>query len=134
MPLCRVVQAAGQAMGEQAATLRKNGFDSVTILTQPQDYDAICKYPDFLKEIKAKMDAGDSLSTALQATFSADSQAVMARDTGAKKMKFQELIQKALKFEPATEPIVDGAAAVDRALGVDGRGLKRAVLDVLLTA
>jgi hypothetical protein len=58
----------------------------------------------------------------------------MARDTGAKKMKFQELIQKALKFEPATEPIVDGAAAVDRALGVDGRGLKRAVLDVLLTA
>jgi hypothetical protein len=73
MPLCRVVQAAGQAMGEQAATLRKNGFDSVTILTQPQDYDAICKYPDFLKEIKAKMDAGDSLSTALQATFSADS-------------------------------------------------------------
>ena len=85
MPLCRVVQAAGRAMGEQHAALRKNGFEFVTMLTQPQDYDAICKYPAFLKAIKEKMDEGISLSDALHQTFSASFQSVMGRDTGAKK-------------------------------------------------
>ena len=34
MPLCRLVQAAGRAMGEQASALRANGFNSVKLLTQ----------------------------------------------------------------------------------------------------
>ena len=134
MPLCRVVQAAGRAMGEQHAALRKNGFEFVTMLTQPQDYDAICKYPAFLKAIKEKMDEGISLSDALHQTFSASFQSVMGRDTGAKKLKLQELIQTTLKFEPTRRPIGLGAAAVDTALGMHGHGVQRAVLEVLLFA
>ena len=52
MPLCRLVQAAGRAMGEQARQLRANGFNDVLLLTQAQDYDVICAYPEFLKAIK----------------------------------------------------------------------------------
>ena len=37
MPLCRLVQAAGRAMGEQASALRANGFGCVKLLTQAAD-------------------------------------------------------------------------------------------------
>lgn len=42
MPICRLVQTAGRASGEQKELLKKNGFDGrVVILTNPFDYDTI---------------------------------------------------------------------------------------------
>ena len=49
MSICRLVQAAGRAHGEQASRLRANGFDQVTLLTLAHDFDTIKNYPSFLE-------------------------------------------------------------------------------------
>ena len=90
MSICRLVQAAGRSLGEQATPLRANGFAHVTLLTLAHDFDTIryarararprphartparvhChrNYPDFLEAIRAKMvNDGISLRDALEA-------------------------------------------------------------------
>ena len=49
MSICRLVQAAGRAHGEQASRLRANGFDRVKILTLAHDFDTVKNYPSFLE-------------------------------------------------------------------------------------
>lgn len=134
MPLCRLVQAAGRAMGEQARQLRANGFNHVLMLTQPRDYDAICAYPEFLKAIKQRMAGGASLADALGATtydskFNAFS---TPHALGAKKLHLDSYVQETLQFAPTTEPIGLGNATLDRELGCEGRGLRRAALEAML--
>ena len=134
MPLCRLVQAAGRAMGEQARQLRANGFNHVVMLTQPQDYDAICAYPEFLKAIKQHMEVGGaSLADALRATYAGKYNVFSTpRELGAKRLKLAGIVQTTLQFAPTTTPIGDGNAALDRELGAQGRGPRRAILEVLL--
>ena len=69
MPLCRLVQAAGRAMGEQASVLRANGFQNVKLLTQTQDFDAIRAYPEFLSQVGKRLGSGMTLRTALEQQF-----------------------------------------------------------------
>ena len=133
MPLCRLVQAAGRAMGEQARQLHANGFNHVVMLTQPQDYDAICAYPEFLKAIKQQMEDGTSLADALGATYQAKYNCFSTpKELGAKKLHLDSFVQQTLHFAPTTEPIGMGNAQLDAELGSEGRGLRRAVLEVLL--
>ena len=135
MPLCRLVQAAGRAMGEQYKQLRENGFDHVVMLTQPRDYDALCAYPEFLKAIKRKMESGASLADALGATAHDSSYAdVMAskKSIGALKLSLDSFVQSTLSFKPSEQASGPGQIAIDRELGTEGRGARRAILEVLL--
>jgi len=134
MPLCRLVQAAGRAMGEQARQLRANGFNHVVMLTQAQDYDAICAYPEFLKAIKGQMEVGGaSLADALRATYDAKYNLFSTpKELGAKRLKLASIVQTTLQFAPTTTPIGDGNAALDRELGMQGCGPRRAILEVVL--
>ena len=43
-----------------------------------------------------------------------------------------DFVQGTLRFAPTTTPIGEGAAALDKELGKEGRGKRRAILEVLL--
>jgi len=132
MPLCRLVQAAGRAMGEQASALRANGFGSVKLLTQTGDFDAIRAYPEFLLKIKERMSSGMSLNDALQTKFGGEFNCFNGKTVGQKKLKLEEICQQTLSFDHATPGILIGATAEDRAMGTDGKGLTRAILEVMI--
>ena len=134
MPLCRLVQAAGRAMGEQARQLRANGFTDVLLLTQAQDYDVICAYPEFLKAIKREMEGGASLADALENRLYDPKCNVFStpKELGAKKLKLTNFVQSTIQFASTTAPIGEGSAAIDRDLGTQGIGPRRAILEVLL--
>ena len=132
MPLCRLVQAAGRAMGEQATQLRANGFDHVRMLTQNHDYDVICAYPEFLKKIKDEMRDGASLAVALGRAYDAKYNVFSTpKELGAKRSMLGDFAKGKLKFKTTTEPIGPGSAAIDKDLGPDGIGPRRAILEVL---
>ena len=132
MPLCRLVQAAGRAMGEQASALRANGFDAVKLLTQTQDFDTIRAYPEFLNAIKERMSGGMTLKDALETRFSGEFNCFNGKTVGQKKLHLTGLVQQTLTFDVAQPGVLIGATAEDRAMGTDGKGLTRAVLEVLI--
>ena len=132
MPLCRLVQAAGRAMGEQASALRANGFTCVKLLTQAADFDAIRAYPEFLKAIKERMSSGMSLKEALETEHPGKYNCFKGKTVGSKKLHLTELVQQTLNFDVALPGQLPGATAEDEAMGTNGLGLNRAILEVLL--
>ena len=132
MPLCRLIQAAGRAMGEQASALRANGFERVELLTQTKDFDAIRAYPEFLTAIKDRMRSGMSLKAALEKKFSGELNCFHGKNVGQKKLQLQDLVKRTLTFELAEPGQQIGATAEDTAMGTNGRGLTRAILEVML--
>eukprot|EP00304_Pavlova_gyrans_P011951 CAMPEP_0206042842 /NCGR_PEP_ID=MMETSP1466-20131121/6797_1 /ASSEMBLY_ACC=CAM_ASM_001126 /TAXON_ID=44452 /ORGANISM="Pavlova gyrans, Strain CCMP608" /LENGTH=1218 /DNA_ID=CAMNT_0053417565 /DNA_START=519 /DNA_END=4176 /DNA_ORIENTATION=+ len=127
MSLCRLVQAAGRANGDQAMVLRKNGFSHVTLLTLHHDYDLICNYPAFIGKIKEHMAQGRSLHDAMGEPVGY--LPVVDRSLGAKKLELNVSDHVAIARPRPGEAI--GADAEDADL-VRGRCHARAVLEVLL--
>ena len=132
MPLCRLVQAAGRAMGEQASALRANGFDNVKLLTQTADFDAIRAYPEFLNTIKERMCSGMSLKDSLETRFDGEFNCFNGKTVGQKKLKLEEICKQTLGFNHATPGALIGATAEDNAMGTSGKGLTRAILEVMI--
>jgi hypothetical protein len=125
--MCRLVQAAGRANGEQAGALRQNGFEKVTLLTLANDYDAICNYPAFLEKIKRSMDQqGHSLDSALGSSSGAY---LAGRTIGPKRAA---LDTGGLCDAPPTPGQNPGADSTDAQLREPARSVQRAVLEVLL--
>lgn len=115
MSLCRLVQAAGRANGNQAKVLKENtGSDDfkVRILTTPNDFDAIRNYPTFLEAIKDMMQGPQSLTLeqALHAEYPGKFDFSKARDVGAIKAKLKDIAQRTLNFKPMAQ----GAPPPDR--------------------
>ena len=132
MPLCRLVQAAGRAMGEQASALRANGFGCVKLLTQARDFDAIRAYPEFLNAIKQRMSSGMDLKEALQTKFGGEYNCFSGKTVGQKKLHLDDLVQQTLNFDVALPGQLIGATAEDEAMGTNGLGVTRAILEVLI--
>jgi len=130
MSLCRLVQAAGRANGNQAQVLIENTGDStVKILTTPADYDAVRNYPTFIEKIRAAMVGGLNLQQALEMPWDAKFDFSQSRDLGAKRAMLQQLQQK-LHFKHQTSADLDempGAAFVSTHLP----GLMRVILEIL---
>ena len=131
--LCRLVQAAGRAMGEQASVLRANGFTDVKLLTQTQDFDAIRAYPEFLKTVKERMSSGMTLKAALEQQFFGKYNVFHGKTVGQKKLHLENL-QQNLKFAPSHPGELMGADAEDKIMGTQGHGLMRAILELLIAA
>ena len=131
--LCRLVQAAGRAMGEQASVLRANGFMDVKLLTQTQDFDAIRAYPEFLKTVGERMSSGMTLKAALEQQFAGKYNVFHGKTVGQKKLHLEDL-QQTLKFAPSHPGELIGATAEDEMMGTQGRGLMRAILELLIVA
>jgi len=129
MSICRLVQAAGRAHGDQARMLTKNGFGQVTILTKAHDFDTIKNYPDFLEAIKGRMQGGMNLQDALQQNAFAGKFNFSNREHGSKKAQLLELKQQLLHFRPAQPGELPGAEAADAE--VIGFSSKRVVIEVL---
>jgi hypothetical protein len=124
--LCRLVQAAGRAMGEQASVLRANGFMDVKLITQTQDFDAIRAYPEFLKTVGERMSSGMTLKAALEQQFAGKYNVFHGKTVGQKKLHLEDL-QQTLKFAPSHPGELIGATAEDEMMGTQGRGLMRAM-------
>ena len=128
MSICRLVQAAGRAHGDQARVLFDNGFKQVTFLTKAHDFDTIKNYPSFLEAIKDRMKGGMSLEDALKTQFSGKFN-FSGREHGAKKLSLTELKQQILDFSETQPGDLPGAEAVEGE--VTGFSAKRVVIEVL---
>ena len=130
MSICRLVQAAGRAHGDQATVLRQNGFEHVTLLTKAHDFDTIKNYPSFLEAIKTRMAGGATLQQALQQQFEGKFN-FSSREHGAKKTHLQELKQQLLTFRPTQPGELPGAEAATAE--VIGFSAKRVIIEALRT-
>ena len=154
MSICRLVQAAGRAHGEQASTLRANGFDRVQMLTKAHDFDTIKNYPSFLEvcagvpdtiatltvtelithpcasvqSIKNRMESGMNLEEAVT-TQHAGKYDFSIRDHGQKKLLLGELSQQVLSFGTVQPGDLLGAQTEDLAVCLFSP--KRVVIEVL---
>jgi len=127
MSMCRLVQAAGRANGEQATVLRKNGFQHVTLLTLHHDFDTVRLYPEFLQKIKSKMSEHNLTLDEAMRRPNSGYLPTANRPLGAKKVG----------LNPA-DHIVPAVPGPGQALGAEaedaelrGRSHKRAILEVL---
>eukprot|EP00965_Chrysotila_dentata_P063647 2109184-Pleurochrysis_carterae.AAC.2 len=132
MSLCKLVQAAGRAMGEQYKQLQSNGFDHVEILTLADDYDVIRNYPGFLEKIKQKMDSGLSLGDSLREQHEGKYAFFNNKELGQKKMQLKPATEDLFKFQRPQQGELPGLDETEFQLGTQGKGLGRAVLEVLL--
>jgi hypothetical protein len=64
MSIEKMIQALGRATYTNS-TLEENGFNHVTVLTYPNDYDTACAYPIWLDEMQKKLQHGTSIEDAL---------------------------------------------------------------------
>jgi len=103
MAICKLVQAAGRAAGESQRQLIANGFDHVTILTNPEDYDTLCAYPPFLVELKKKMQAEDgSLGETMVKRFPGKYGGILGgRPVAPKRHHAQRVAEETFDFAPA---------------------------------
>eukprot|EP00960_Hanusia_phi_P077069 768646-Hanusia_phi.AAC.7 len=63
MSIEKMVQAMGRA-SYQDSKLQDNGFNHVTVLTYPQDYDSAQAYPQWLAEMQQKLQSGMGIGEA----------------------------------------------------------------------
>ncbi|KAL3904611.1 MAG: hypothetical protein SGPRY_011221 [Prymnesium sp.] len=130
MSMCRLVQAAGRANGDQAAVLRKNGFEQVTILTKAHDYDIIIHYPDFLHRIRTHMEHDCiSLEEALKDQHPGCFK-FTGHDLGQKKLHLQKYLLK-LNHTVPNPGELPGAENEDYVI-TKGQSQKRAILELLV--
>jgi len=135
MPICRLVQTAGRASGEQKQLLMDNGFGGrVTILTKPFDYDTIQNYPAFLDEVKGTMDREQqNLRDAItKFTYPAEHNFKYGqrRTVAPKKNHAEDAFKEAVNFEEHTPGMFRGERAFLKEIR-DGKGLLYGILEVM---
>ena len=78
------------------------------------------------------MSSGMTLKEALQSKFGGKFNCFSGKPVGQKKLHLEELVQQTLKFDVALPGELPGATAEDEAMGTNGLGLTRAILEVLI--